>query len=150
VLVSPDPILCGRGTLDLIVDFISRLAPVHVKAIKGTVLKAILQYRSFSPRRDFTLALVRHMGSMQKGIQEKREVGLIYYDMAFMICLPATRRRVEFDDKEVSGALGRMVRERLAKVVAAKSGKWKGQKREVDVSKRREEKYIAELHSCSV
>lgn len=38
-------------------------------------------------------------------------------------------RRVEFDDKEVSSELGRMVREYMDEVVAAKRGKWKCQKK---------------------
>lgn len=37
-----------------------------------------------------------------------------------MTGLPVTGRRVEFDGEEVNGKLGRMLRERMAEVVAAK------------------------------
>ncbi|KAJ8429866.1 hypothetical protein Cgig2_010646 [Carnegiea gigantea] len=59
VFVGPDPILRGRVTLDIVVDFVSRLRPVYVEAIKGMVLTPILQYHSFSLQRELTLALVR-------------------------------------------------------------------------------------------
>jgi len=47
------------------------------------------------------------------------------FDIGFMTGLPMTGRRVEFDGEEVSGDLGRMVRECI---VATKRGKWKCQK----------------------
>ena len=34
VLVDPNLILCGRVMLDIVVDFISRLRPMHDDAIK--------------------------------------------------------------------------------------------------------------------
>lgn len=59
VLVGPDPILRRRVTLDIVVDFVSRLGPLHVEAIKEMALKPTLQYRSFGLCRKLTLALVR-------------------------------------------------------------------------------------------
>ncbi|KAJ8429867.1 hypothetical protein Cgig2_010647 [Carnegiea gigantea] len=50
------------------------------------------------------------------------------FDVAFMTNLPVTRRRVKFHGEEISGDLGRIVREHMAEIVAAKRGKWKCQK----------------------
>ena len=47
------------------------------------------------------------------------------FDVAFMTSLLVIGRRVEFDGKDVSGDLGRMLRERLIEIVAAKKGKGK-------------------------
>ncbi|KAJ8426189.1 hypothetical protein Cgig2_010826 [Carnegiea gigantea] len=59
VLVGPDPILYRRATLDIVVEFMNRLRPLYVEAIKGTTLKPTLQCRSFGLCRELTLALVR-------------------------------------------------------------------------------------------
>ena len=42
MVVGPGHILHGKETLDIVVDFVSRLGPLHVEAIKGTILKPIL------------------------------------------------------------------------------------------------------------
>ncbi|KAJ8421059.1 hypothetical protein Cgig2_022620 [Carnegiea gigantea] len=49
-------------------------------------------------------------------------------ESTFMTSLQMTGTRVEFDGKVVSGDFGRMVRERMAEIVATKRGKWKCQK----------------------
>ncbi|KAJ8441634.1 hypothetical protein Cgig2_025801 [Carnegiea gigantea] len=100
VIVGSDPVLRRRVTLDIVVDFVSRLGLVHVEAIKGS-----------------------------EGIQNRgRLIPFTVFDVAFMTDLLAIKRRVEFDGEEVSGDLGRMVKERIAEIVAAKRGKWKCQK----------------------
>ncbi|KAJ8424167.1 hypothetical protein Cgig2_032102 [Carnegiea gigantea] len=122
VLIGLDPILHGKVTLDIVIDFVSKLGPVHVEAIKGTVLKAILQYCSFGLRKELTLAPIKIRG---------RLVPFTVFDVAFMTGLPTTGRRVEFDgEKEVSGDLGRMVRERIPEIVAAKKGSGSVRKKE--------------------
>lgn len=59
VLVGLDPILCGRATLDIVVDFVIRLGPMHVEVIKRMALKPILQYHLFGLWGELTLALIR-------------------------------------------------------------------------------------------
>ena len=59
VFVGPDPILHERVSLNIIVEFVSRLGSLHVEAINETTLKHILQYWSFGLRRELILALAR-------------------------------------------------------------------------------------------
>ncbi|KAJ8423510.1 hypothetical protein Cgig2_030222 [Carnegiea gigantea] len=91
VVIGDDP---GWGSL---------LGPLHVEAIKGTLLKRILQYQPFGLRRELTLAFVRQW-------------------------VPSTGKRVKFDGKEVSDDFGRMVMEHMAEAIVAEAGKWKCQK----------------------
>ncbi|KAJ8433418.1 LOW QUALITY PROTEIN: hypothetical protein Cgig2_026682 [Carnegiea gigantea] len=107
VLVGADPILDGRVTLDIVVDLVSRLRPLHVEAIKGTISKHILQYCAFGLRRKLTLTIVKRWVPCRRAFSDRDK---------------------EFDGEEVSGDLGRMGSERLAEIVVAKIGKWKCQK----------------------
>ena len=59
VLVGLNPIIRGKVTLDIVVNFVTRSGIMHAEAIKGTTLKPILQYRLFGIRRELTLALIR-------------------------------------------------------------------------------------------
>jgi len=56
--MGPNPILHEKVTLDIVVDFVSRLGTLH-KVVEGTVLKLIIKYRKFSHQRELTPALVR-------------------------------------------------------------------------------------------
>jgi len=42
------------------------------------------------------------------------------FDVALLTGLPATGRRTEFDNEEVSSEMSRMLRERMAGIVAAR------------------------------
>ncbi|KAJ8427430.1 hypothetical protein Cgig2_019042 [Carnegiea gigantea] len=117
VLVGLDSILPRRVSLDLVIDFVTRLGPTHVEAIKGTALKQILQCRSFGLRRE--LALAFRIG---------RRLAFTVFDVILMTGLPAIEGRVEFDAEEVSGDLGRTMREHMDEAATTKSRKWKCQK----------------------
>ncbi|KAJ8441586.1 hypothetical protein Cgig2_023150 [Carnegiea gigantea] len=53
------------------------------------------------------------------------EDGVVIRDDTLMTGLRATNRRVEFDGEEISSDLGRMVKERMTKIVVTKKGKQK-------------------------
>ena len=58
VIVGLDPILYRRFTLDIVVNFVSRLGPLHKAVVEGTVLKLIIKCRKFPHQRELALALV--------------------------------------------------------------------------------------------
>ncbi|KAJ8423286.1 hypothetical protein Cgig2_007648 [Carnegiea gigantea] len=79
VLVGLNPIIRGKVTLDIVVNFVTRSGTMHVEAIKGMTLKPILQYRLFGIRRELTPALIRrwvpHRG--HSGCEEVKLLGPI-------------------------------------------------------------------------
>ena len=46
---------------------------------------------------------------------EGRIVAFTVFDVTFITCPPVIERKVEFDGEQVSGDLGRMVRDRMVK-----------------------------------
>ncbi|KAJ8424777.1 hypothetical protein Cgig2_008845 [Carnegiea gigantea] len=111
-----DPIFWGRVTLDTVAEFVRRLGGVYKEAIKGMLLKPILQYRSFDFWRELTLTLIG-----------ERLISFIVFDVLLMTELPTTARRVECEIKDKFNIdIGKVVRRHMAETITM-------EKRQVEV-----------------
>ncbi|KAJ8426989.1 LOW QUALITY PROTEIN: hypothetical protein Cgig2_033847 [Carnegiea gigantea] len=120
----------GRCTLEKICKFNKTLEPHQREAIKGTILKPILEYRPFSMQRELTITLVKAWVPPKKAFTlAGRLVPFSVYDVAFFTGLPVTGKRVEFGEDDLSTTeLARMVRLCMAQYVTEKSDKLKREK----------------------
>ena len=120
----------GRCTLDKICKFNKTVQPYHREAIEGTILKHILEYRSFPMQRDLTTALVKAWVPRRKAFRlAGRLVPFSMYDVTFFIGLPVMGKIVEFAEGDFSTTdIARMVRQRMAQYVTEKSDKLKREK----------------------
>jgi len=109
----------GRYTLKKIYKFNKTLEPYQKEAIKGTILKPILEYRPFSMQRELTAALVKVWVLRRKAFRPAgRLVPFSVYDVALFIGLPVTGKIVEFGEDDLSTTeLARMVCLRVAQYV---------------------------------
>jgi len=105
-----------RCTLEMICQFKDALQPYHKDVIEGTILKMILEYRTFSMQRELTPALVKAWVPRRKAFRlTGRLVPLSVYNVAFFTCLPVICKIVEFGEDDLSTTeLERMVRLRMA------------------------------------
>ncbi|KAJ8441664.1 hypothetical protein Cgig2_019051 [Carnegiea gigantea] len=120
----------GRCTLDKICKFNKTVQPYHREAIKGTILKPILEYQQFPMQRDLTTALVKAWVPRRKAFRlAGRLVPFSMYDVAFFTGLPVTGKTVEFAEGDFSTIdIARMVRRRMAQYATEKSDKLKREK----------------------
>ncbi|KAJ8439201.1 hypothetical protein Cgig2_003414 [Carnegiea gigantea] len=112
----------GRCTLKKICKFNKTLEPYQRKAIEGTILKLILEYRPFSMQGKLTTALAKVWVPRRK---EFRLAGRL------VPCFVFTNdgKRAEFGEDDLSMTeLARMVQLRMAQYVTEKSGKLKRKK----------------------
>ena len=106
-----------RCTLECLVTINGRLTEYQKEAVKGCVLAPVMKYCSFAMERNLALALVKAWVPRKRAFRlGERLVPFSVVDVVLITGMPATRKRVEFEEENVTTDFGDLVRERVHEV----------------------------------
>ncbi|KAJ8423038.1 LOW QUALITY PROTEIN: hypothetical protein Cgig2_002584 [Carnegiea gigantea] len=98
-----------RSTIERVVSLNEAMSDVQKEAMMGTVLRPILNYRSFAMEQNLALALLKCWVPHSKAFRlADRLVPFSVFDILLLIGLPVTGEWVDFDDDKLMTDFGDM------------------------------------------